>query len=295
MKDLNIKAWLQLIRIPNLWTIPADIALAYFLVLIPGQFNPFSLIFLMLISSLIYSSGLILNDLMDYDEDLRERPKRPLPSGDISKGSAWKAYFFMIIGAMLLALCLSQRTIIITSLLILAVALYNGPSRRLPKLGFVTMGLCRGLNLALGASLVMGHNEGFLTLAIIAETLYITAVTYIAYNETDSLPKRLWRWAPAAVVAVALILLSFIGNADPLGFVAALAMIAYMYKVTKPLDDESFPIKLIPPKIGEFIRLLIPISATMIFISRPEYCMVSFLLLLSFPIASYTSKLFYSS
>ena len=32
-----------------------------------------------------YTAGMILNDLLDYEVDVRERPERPLPSGAVSR------------------------------------------------------------------------------------------------------------------------------------------------------------------------------------------------------------------
>ena len=74
-----IKPYLQLIRIPNLFTAIADVTVGFLFVHTaldpPAVFLP-----LLAASCLLYMAGMVLNDFYDYDVDLRDRPHRPLPS-----------------------------------------------------------------------------------------------------------------------------------------------------------------------------------------------------------------------
>ena len=82
-------AYLQLFRLPNVFTAIADVLMGYLLVhrvLEPS--DTFPLLLLVLASSLIYTAGMVLNDVFDYQVDCQERPQRPLPSGRISLGRA---------------------------------------------------------------------------------------------------------------------------------------------------------------------------------------------------------------
>src|SRR5947209_16811364 len=77
----------QLIRLPNVFTVWADMFLAAMVIGVwPELF--FSFLFLLLASTFLYWSGMVWNDYFDVEQDGRERPFRPLPSGKIRLGSA---------------------------------------------------------------------------------------------------------------------------------------------------------------------------------------------------------------
>ena len=83
----KLRAWLQLFRVPNLLTVPGD-PLAGFLIAAGGRLD--SRAACAVVASLaFYAAGLAMNDLADFAEDTRERPKRPLPSGAIPRSTAW--------------------------------------------------------------------------------------------------------------------------------------------------------------------------------------------------------------
>ena len=80
---MMLRDWLRLIRVPNVFTAMADVAMGYFFVAGAGCFGwreGMLLGLLVVASSLLYSAGMVLNDVFDYDEDCRDRPMRPLPS-----------------------------------------------------------------------------------------------------------------------------------------------------------------------------------------------------------------------
>src|ERR1700719_4023050 len=77
----------QLVRLPNVFTAMADIALAALVTgSLPGQLISFLL--LVLASSCLYCAGMVWNDYFDYEIDLKERPLRPLPSNRIPRPTA---------------------------------------------------------------------------------------------------------------------------------------------------------------------------------------------------------------
>ena len=94
--------YLRLFRIPNVFTAIADIAMGFLLV--RGSPDP-AVVFLLLAgaSALIYTAGMVLNDVFDIDIDRRERPERPLPAGRISLRSARFIGIGMLSGGVLLA------------------------------------------------------------------------------------------------------------------------------------------------------------------------------------------------
>ncbi|MFC1499260.1 UbiA family prenyltransferase, partial [Verrucomicrobiota bacterium] len=85
----KLHAWLQLIRLPNLLTVPGDPLAGFLLARVAGA-GPEMIyaIFPVLSALFLYMSGLIWNDVVDYREDSIQRKSRPLPSGQISLRSA---------------------------------------------------------------------------------------------------------------------------------------------------------------------------------------------------------------
>ena len=81
---MAIKPYLQLVRLPNVFTAAADSLAGWLLVQgtfgEPGRWLP-----LVLASVAIYAGGIVLNDVFDYEVDRVERPERPLPSGRVSR------------------------------------------------------------------------------------------------------------------------------------------------------------------------------------------------------------------
>src|SRR5262245_6629898 len=92
----GILPWLRLIRLPNVFTAIADVAMGYLFV--RHAVDSWLLFgFLACASASLYTSGMVFNDLFDYEVDARERPYRPLPSGQVPVYWAW------LLGAALMA------------------------------------------------------------------------------------------------------------------------------------------------------------------------------------------------
>lgn len=151
-----MKAWLQLVRLPNVFTALADVAMGYLVThgaLEPAL--PFAL--LAVASCLLYMSGMVLNDVFDADVDARERPERPIPSGRITWRAAAAGGFALLASGMLAAwfvsfLASDWRPGTIATLLAGCILLYDYVLKRTP-LAPVAMGACRAVNVLLGMSL----------------------------------------------------------------------------------------------------------------------------------------------
>jgi len=87
MTRSRLLAYAQLLRLPNVFTAFADIALAGcatgLIVEQPGVF-----LLLCLSSGCLYLSGMVWNDWFDFAEDAKARPFRPLPSGRVATRTA---------------------------------------------------------------------------------------------------------------------------------------------------------------------------------------------------------------
>jgi len=136
-----------------------------------------------IISVAAYCAGLVVNDLADYAEDLRERPGRPLPSGGVSRGTAiGMAVFFMVV-ALGAAAAVNGAVLIVTGLLLGEILWYNMVAKKHALMAPLAMGLCRGLSVLVGAEAI-GPAPRMAMVAAGAITLYIAGITALARTET---------------------------------------------------------------------------------------------------------------
>ncbi len=158
------------------------------------------LILLVCSSACIYSAGMVLNDVADVEQDRVERPQRPIPSGQISLGSAVTGGWILLLCGILSAVAASwlairstghgdlSRTLLTVFALVVAVVAYDFRLKQ-TLWGPVNMGLCRSINIALAmsTSAAVGGMLGFTWMGLgvaAAVGLYVTGITVIARKET---------------------------------------------------------------------------------------------------------------
>ena len=89
MTDMMPKllSYLRLLRIPNVFTAIADIAMGFLFV--THSLVPAGGFFLLVVATCgLYLAGMVLNDVFDVEVDRVERPERPVPSGEVSLPTA---------------------------------------------------------------------------------------------------------------------------------------------------------------------------------------------------------------
>lgn len=181
----NGHAWLRLLRLPNLLTVPGDVLAGFLLAPAARAADGTQLLLAISAGVLLYAAGLLLNDLFDYAEDLRDRPGRPLPSGEISREAAAVVALVFLWIAGFFAAFFDALPIAIP--LILCIILYDVGLKRHRLLGPLLMGASRAGNLLLGAT--AAQPAGFASPGPIAGAvllgLFIAAVTHLARNETQ--------------------------------------------------------------------------------------------------------------
>jgi hypothetical protein len=184
----TVLAWAQLVRLPNVFTAVADVAMGVLFVrAVAGPGDLATLGLLMGASALLYAAGVVLNDVFDYPRDLAGRPERPLPSGRVSRrAAAWLGGEALLLGAMLAWLATyfegSLRPGLVAAVLAGAIVLYDAAAKRTPA-GPLVMGACRMLNVLLGMSVAAGAWQGEHWLVAGAVGTYVTGVTWFARNE----------------------------------------------------------------------------------------------------------------
>ncbi len=210
----KVFVWLQLMRLPNVFTVWADVTMAFCVVQCRGIFELTPMLatayaLTLAASSLMYIAGMILNDVHDVPEDERLRAERPIALGRISLNAARRAgYGMLTAGVMLFVTAASVMKawgagpLVIT----LAVCILAYNTRVKDTLaGPVLMGLCRAVNIFA----VMAVAEPAGVFQVLAQTdssslvttyvawksplflipcaifVYITGVTFYARNETE--------------------------------------------------------------------------------------------------------------
>ena len=181
-------AWWQLLRAGNVFTAISNI-LAGFL-LARGEWQPvLPLLFLILSSAMLYLAGMVLNDVFDLEEDRIHRPERPLPSGRIDPqlakivglGFLVDGLFFAGIAGWFLE---SWLPVVVAVSLAAAIVAYDAWLKNTP-FGPLSMGMCRVLNVLLGASAATHLPEGnAVYLYASAIGVYTVGLTMFARNES---------------------------------------------------------------------------------------------------------------
>jgi 4-hydroxybenzoate polyprenyltransferase len=201
----TLRAWLQLVRPPNLFTVPGD-PLAGFVAASASQGQTPDLrlaVLPALASLLLYVGGLIGNDVADEAEDRRDRPSRPIPSGRVTRRAAFAASALCALGGLVLALVAGWQVFVAAALTQLAIMAYNGGLKRHAVIGALAMGACRGGSVFVGAAAGSGRPlPAFVWVLAAGVTFYIGAVTWIADRETETRSLGFRRWLPVSVLSL---------------------------------------------------------------------------------------------
>ncbi len=192
VKSGSGRAYLELLRFPNVFTAMADILCGY-LVTQPVV-TPWFLAPLLLASSGFYLAGMVLNDVYDLEQDRQERPQRPLPSRRISVQMARRLGFALlalgvVLSAVTAALAGYWEPAAVGIALAALVWGYDAGMKRTP-LGPVFMGACRAANILLGMSLAIDWQPAYFAIAI-GLGVYVAGITWFARKEAIESPRWL--------------------------------------------------------------------------------------------------------
>lgn len=210
----RVRAWFELVRLPNVFTALADILLGYFFTHAMYAVTDGwpTLVLLLVSSATIYTAGMALNDYFDRDVDALLRPGRPIPSGRVSATAAARlGWSLLAIGFVAAAvagvwddarlwlagsaaptaddgsfvICPDMppwRPALIAAFLIASVVGYDAFLKRTP-LGPLAMGACRFFNVLLGMSAAAGELHPVHYAVAGGIGVYIVGVTWFARRE----------------------------------------------------------------------------------------------------------------
>jgi 4-hydroxybenzoate polyprenyltransferase len=215
---------LQLIRLPNVFTAPSDVAMG---MAVSGVVLTSSHAVLLLASACAYAGGMALNDACDAPLDAHERPERPIPSGRISRAFAFGVAAVLLGLSVCLAATSGLRPFVAALLLVGAIVLYDAVAKGTAA-GPPVMASCRALNVGVGIALGALAWPAVGAAAIVFA--YVLVLTVVSRFEVMTAPVTLVRGATAAfavllAAAVALFVLGWgAGGAVGVVFLALLVL-----------------------------------------------------------------------
>lgn len=195
----RLGALAELLRISNVLTAVADVWMGLIVVRETMDVVPLAwdrqCILLTIVTVLLYSGGMVLNDVLDAERDGFERPTRPIPSGRVSWVFASGLGWGMLVTGVATAVFAGAfaKTLVPVAVAMGLAGCIVGYNHFLKTMwcGPIAMGLCRGLNVMLGFSVGMWEVEpqGFVTIAA-GLTIYIAGVTLFARSEAVTSDRR---------------------------------------------------------------------------------------------------------
>jgi 4-hydroxybenzoate polyprenyltransferase len=221
-------------RLANVVTAVADVLAG---IAISGYFSSagdYYPVLLLCISTIgLYSGGIIFNDVFDAGLDAIERPERPIPSGMVSveSATAFGILFFSIgVGAAALFQPLSFQ---IAMLIVLACLSYNRWAKHYTIWGPLNMGLCRGLNLMLGVSILAPAIADWWFLGLIP-LIYIASITIVSRGEVHGGNKKMLSIA-AVLYAVVIVSILWVSASMQNLWLTLLFLVPLVLMIFRPL------------------------------------------------------------
>ncbi|MHA4810895.1 UbiA-like protein EboC [Flavitalea flava] len=314
MQMNKLIGFLRLMRLANIVTAISDILAG---IAITGFFyhyfegplhNEISIlpVWLLIISTIgLYGGGVVLNDVFDADLDKVERPERPIPSGLIKKSeAALLGVLLLVTGVVAAALVFPNAWFVFFSpvhyfpftpfLLAIGIAVsavvYDKWGKHHSFLGPINMGLCRGLNLLLGISIVPMALSQYWMIGLVP-VIYIAAITMISKGEVHG-GKKTTLYTAVVLYSLVIAAIAYVaftrGNLLlVLGFLALFALLIFP-PLGKAIKEPKGP--LIGKAVKAGVIALIVMNAAWAAAFGTVYVALAILLLL--PLSLRLAKLF---
>jgi 4-hydroxybenzoate polyprenyltransferase len=130
--------------------------------------------------SLMYCGGMFLNDAFDRHSDLRQRPDRPIPAGEVSAARAFTIGFALLGAGVLVIAAAGPAQAVAWGLALSAAIVYYDWRHKADAFGPLVMGLCRGLVYCVAAASAAGVvSPAVLSMAAIMVG-YVLLLTWVA-------------------------------------------------------------------------------------------------------------------
>lgn len=185
-------AFLKLSRIQNIYLSFLDSFGVYLFLIYHGSYYKAGYSFaIIIISSFLWMSGVILNDIADINKDKITNNKKVLVTQEISVKIAYLGAFFLQLLALIFTAILfgefSISILLFLFVFILLIYSYNFLTKQIKLAGSINMGLCRSANCFLPYLMLnqsYGHIQNAEIIYILFYSfLFISYMTYLSYYE----------------------------------------------------------------------------------------------------------------
>lgn len=253
--------------------------------------NTISQIILLCLSTIgLYGGGVVFNDVFDADLDRVERPERAIPKGIVSLKEATVLGIILLLTGIISAAIVSEMSGILALSIACAALIYNKWSKHHAFFGPLNMGLCRGLNLLLGISMVPIAVTQWWFVAIIP-IIYIAAITMISRGEVHGGSKKtLYFAALLYLIVIASILL--LSNSKGMLWWTLIFLLPFAWMIFSALIKA---IRITVPKnIGKAVKAGVIALILMNAAWAAAFGMISlaFLIILLLPLSLWLAKIF---
>jgi 4-hydroxybenzoate polyprenyltransferase len=226
VRSVSAHALLRLGRVSNLPTVWTNVLAATVL----AGADPWTgrTVVVLLAMTSFYIGGMYLNDAFDREVDARERPTRPIPSGEISPAAVFMAGFSALsFGVVLMSLY--GFTAGIAGLVLAGAIIAYDMKHKGNSLSPIIMGSCRALVYIGSALVASGTVPTAVLVGAFALATHIVGLTYAAKQESLDRIDRLW---PLAVLVLPLLAGSSALAAGALGIALWIALsVAYVLAI----------------------------------------------------------------
>lgn len=193
----------------------------------------FSIALLCVSTAGLYGGGVVFNDVFDIELDKAERPERPIPSGTISVNEATALGSSLLLAGLSTAFVVNIIAGTLAILISTAALVYNKWGKHHSLLGPVNMGMCRGLNLLLGISIMPAVIENFWMVTLVP-LIYISSITMISRGEVHGSKRSPLYFGTILYTLVIGSVVYFSGVNNTL-FLTVLFLLPFIWMIYKPL------------------------------------------------------------
>ncbi|MHA4845195.1 UbiA-like protein EboC [Flavitalea antarctica] len=291
---------LRLMRLANIVTAISDILAG---VAISGYISDQSWqgadlrpVVLLVISTVgLYGGGVVFNDVFDAELDKVERPERPIPSGLIKKETAALFATLLLFAGILHAYFvhpqgISSPSTILAITIAFASVVYDRWGKHYSFLGPLNMGLCRGLNLLLGISVLPDALYNFWWLGFVP-VVYIAAITMVSRGEVHG-GKRSTLYGAVALYVTVIAAILLVGASNNRTLFVSVFLLPFMLMIFPPLKRAIH--EPVAPFIGKAVKAgviaLIMMNAAWAAAFGSLY--LALLIVLLLPLSLWLAKLF---
>jgi hypothetical protein len=130
----------------------------------------------------LYGGGVVFNDVFDAELDAIERPERAIPNGRVSKKNATILGISLLFIGIFTAFMVSLMSGVLAIIISILALFYDRFGKHNNLFGPINMGLCRGVNLLLGISIINPSVYEWWWVSIVP-VIYISAITMISRGE----------------------------------------------------------------------------------------------------------------